>query len=301
MKAKWLIEKGLFTDTEDNLIDALKKHNIEYKTLSYVPFDDDLLGRCEKLFPKDDCIVFYGSLNFGTKLRKMSWIPGVYLDEKKYECTSYYPIFGDLLVHKNYLMMPYGDLLRRKDQLYNMFNDGHTLPINKLFIRPNSGLKSFTGTVLPYHDFEDGVKMCGFYGVEPDLLVIISDAKTLSKEWRFVVVNGEVISGSLYRDWSSPEKITPGTTTKDYVLMNSHSVKEVCTDEGAIEFAKKCAKMYDPESAWTLDVAQMGIGNYGVLEVGCFSGAGLYGNDLEKVVKAVTEAAEKEWKEYFEL
>lgn len=295
MKSKWLVEVDLFTDTEEDLIKAIKDSGREVKTLKYIPFDDDLPSRCLQLYGPEDCVVFYGSLNFCKKLRKLPWIPGVYLDDKKYECTSYYPAFGDLLVHKDYLMMPYGDLLRRKDELYDIFNKGHA---GHIFIRPNSGLKEFTGTVLPYHEFEDGIKICGFYDVEPELLVVVSDAKQLTKEWRFVIVNQEVISGSLYRDWSYPEKITPGTTTKDYILMKSHSVKELCTDDKAIEFAKKCAKMYNPEPVWTLDIAEMYPGTFGVLEAGCFSGAGMYGNNLKKIVELVSAVAENEWNEY---
>jgi hypothetical protein len=295
MKAKWLVEKGLFLDTEVNLIETLKRLQIDYKFIQYIPFDDDLIGRCQKIFPKDDCIIFYGSLNFGRKLKKLSWIPGVYLDETKYRCTSYYPIFGNLLIHKDYIMMPYGDLLRRKEFLFKTFgSNGH------IFIRPDSGYKEFTGNVLSYDGFEDGVKLAGFYDVEPNLLVLVSDVKSIINEWRFVVVNQEIISGSLYRKWDQPEKINIGTTTRDYVLLNSRSVKEICSDNTALQFAKECAKLYNPEVAWTMDVAQLEDGSYGLLEIGCFSCAGLYGNDLEKVVSSVTSAAESEWKEYFE-
>ncbi len=295
MKTKWLIEKNLFTDTEPYLIKVLKKKQIEYKLIEYIPFENDL-SYISKLFNDDDCVVFYGSLNLGIKIKRyVKWIPGVYLDETKYNCTSYYPIFGDLLVHKNYTMLPFGDLIRRKDYLYNLYNkSGHS---GHIFIRPNSGLKDFTGTVLSYNNYEEGIKLCGFYDINPDLLVIVSDVKALHKEWRFVVVNQEVISGSLYRDWSYPETIIPGTTTKDYILMGSHSINELCTNDKAYNFANKCAKLFNPEHVWTLDVTEMN-GEFGLLEVGSFSGAGLYGNDLNIIVDKVSKAAEEEWNEY---
>jgi hypothetical protein len=53
-----------------------------------------------------------------------------------------------------------------------------------------------------------------------------------------------------------PEKIKTVTTTRDYVLLNSRSVNEICTDDNALQFAKKCAKLYNPESVWVLDVAE---------------------------------------------
>ena len=293
MKPNWLIEKGLFLDTEENLMNELKSQNIDFKTLSYVPFDDNQIDRIKNLFPENACVIFYGSLNFGRKLKKLPWIPGVYLNEKGFECTSYYPIFGSELLHSDYSMMPFGDLIRKKDYLFNQFG-------KELFIRPNSGLKEFTGTVLMEHNFEDGIKVAGIYNVEPNLLVIVSEAKKLLKEWRFVIVKQKSVSGSLYRDWTiGPETLYPDTTTKDIILLNSKSVHELCTDDKAFEYAEKVSKLYDPDNCWTLDIALTDDNEYKVIEIGCFSCAGMYGNDLNKVVSAVNEAAIEEYKEYY--
>lgn len=304
MKVKWLVELDLFTDTEEDLIAAIRKSGREVKILKYIPFDDTLSERCEKMFDKHDCVVFYGSLNFGRKLKTTSFIPGVYLNEKAFECTSYYPAFGEMLLHENYIMMPYGDLLRRKDFLFSHFgihnqNNGKDLNDTYLFIRPNSGLKQFTGTVLGYDNYEDGIKVAGIYDADPTLLVIVSNAKHIKKEWRFVVVNGNVISGSLYRDWTiGPETLTPGTVTRDIILLNSKSAKEICTDEKALQFADRMAKMYNPDRCWTLDLALTADDTYKIIEIGCFSCAGMYGNNLDKIVEAVSQEAEKEWQEY---
>ena len=292
MRAKWLLELDLFTDTELGLIDAIKRSGREVKTMKYVPFDDKLVERISEDYEEEDCVVFYGSLNLGRKIMKQAdFIPGVYLKEKNYECTSYYPVFGDELLHNSYLMMPYGDLLRRKNELYDIFG-------TTLFIRPNSGFKEFTGTVLEYDNFEDGVELAGFYDVEPDLLVLVSDAKHIQKEWRFVVVNNEVVSGSLYRVWTiGQDKYSD--STRDYVLLNSKKVDEYCTDEKAFEYARKVAKMYNPDTAWTIDITLTGDGEYKVIEIGCFSCAGMYANDLDDIVEKVSEAAEQEWNIFF--
>jgi hypothetical protein len=298
---KWLIEADVFEDNTDKLIQTLKDKNYKYHILKYVPFDDDLADRCLKIYGPDECVIFYGSLNFGKKLRKLPWVPGVYLNEKAFECTSYYPILGPHIVHSNYVMLPYGDLIRRKDDLYTYFND------DKIFIRPNSGNKQFTGMVVEKYNFDDCVKLAGFYDVEPDLLVVVSNVCKLDQEWRFVIVDGKVISGSLYRDWSKPEKISPGSVTRDYVLMNSYKRIEECFtgefimhDKYAWNAAQNCADKYNPDHCWTIDVAKTMKGTYEILEVGCFSCAGMYGNNLEIIVDKVSEAALTEWKEYNE-
>ena len=65
--------------------------------------------------------------------------------------------------------------------------------------------------------------------------------------------------------------------------------------------AQEAANLYNPDRCWTIDVAKTEFGTYKVLEIGCFSCAGLYGNNLEKVVKAVSLAALDEWKELNEF
>jgi hypothetical protein len=294
MNVKWLVEADVFDDNQEGLLNALKNKGIEYQVLKYIPFDDDLPKRCLDIYGPEECVVFYGSLNFGHKLRKLPWVPGVYLNEKAFECTSYYPHLKELLLHHNdYIMMPYGDLVNHKTRIFKYFDS------DSVFIRPNSGLKQFTGMICHEDDFFECVKLAGFYDVEPELLVLISKVHPIEKEWRFVIADGEPVCGSLYRDWSSGEKLEPGFSTKDYVLMNSHSIRKECEDKNALMLAYEAAKRYDPDKCWTMDIAKTEYGTYEVLEIGCFSGAGLYANDLNKVVEAVSKTALDEWKEYF--
>ncbi len=298
MKAKWLIEADVFQDNTDKLIQVLKNKGYDHHVLKYIPFDDDLAKRCLDIYGRDECVVFYGSLNFGRKLKKNPWYPGVYLNDKMLECSMYYPYIGPLLLHyQDYMMMPYGDLAEHKSVIFRHFHS------DKVFIRPNSNMKEFTGMICHEDNFFECVKLAGFYDVDPNLLVLISSVEPLEKEWRFVIVNGEPIAGSLYRDWSSPEKIAPGTVTRDYVLMNSHSVWEGFEGQegsNALMLAYEAAKRYNPDRCWTIDIAKTEYGTYHVLEIGCFSCAGLYGMDLEKVVDKVSEEALKEWNENFE-
>lgn len=293
MKVKWILEPDVFKDNTDKLIEEIKKQGMEVNVIPYIPFDDELAERCLNIYGADECVVFYGSLNFGKKLRKIAWTPGVYLNEKAFECTSYYPYLKELLLHyQDYIMLPYGDLAEHKTRIFKYFNS------DKIFIRPNSGTKQFTGMVCTEDNFYDCVKLAGFYDVEPELLVLISGVAPLEREWRFVIVDGEPVAGSLYRDWSAPEKITSGTVTRDYVLMNSHSLWEEAKDNNALMLAYEAVKRYNPDRCWTIDIAKTEYGTYHVLEIGCFSCAGLYGCDLEKVVKEVSASALKEWNEY---
>ena len=305
-KVKWLVEADVFDDNQDALIAAIKAQGLDYHILKYVPFDDDLVNRCAKIYKPEDCVIFWGSLNFGHKLRKLPWVPGVYLNEKAFECTSYYPALHNELLHQKYVMMPYGDLMNNKNWIFSLFgNDPFAMGTN-LFIRPNSGVKEFTGFVCDYISFDDCVKLAAFYDVEPNLLCLISSAENISKEWRFVIVNGQPVSGSLYRDWSSPEKIDDGFTTKDYVLRNSHEKREYASVNENLKlwnYAEQIAKIYEPDKCWTIDICETAeykyAHEYKVLEIGCFSCAGMYANNMNDVVATVSKAAEEEWNEYY--
>lgn len=272
MKSTWLIEKDLFLDTEPQLIDILKQKGYPVKVVQYIPFEDDL-SRFNSL-PKNT--IFYGSLNLAIKLKnKFNWIPGVYGDIKKYSCSEYYSYFKPYLLNNDHLYITYADLYNIKDWLFDKYGDS-------FFVRPDSILKEFTGQVISKYNFEEAYKLLGFYNdvVKSNLPIYVSSVKDIQKEWRFIVANGEIITGSLYR-----------TKEKEETLYLS------CTDEKALDFAKQMTKIYNPDKVWVLDVC-LSESEYRVLEIGCFSFAGLYGNDLEIIVDKVSKIAEDQYDEY---
>jgi hypothetical protein len=108
----------------------------------------------------------------------------------------------------------------------------------------------------------------GFFDTNPNTISVISSCKTILKEWRFVVYKGEIVTGSLYHDFSKTDE----------------PLSLPCEDEGALEYAKEMAKLYSPEDMWILDICSVRGGEYKIMEIGCFSFAGLYGCDLGKVV-----------------
>ena len=291
MKAKWLLENEIFEDNTDKLKEILKNKGYAVNTVPYIPFEypGTLVDRCYETYNSEDCVFFYGSINFGRKLRN-AWTPGVYLNEKAYECTSYYPVIGDILLHyDDFIMLPYGVLKEKKEDIFNLIGN------SEIFVRPNSGTKEFTGFVTTEQRFDDDVKLAGFYDVEPELLCLISGSKNLKREYRFVIVNGNVISGSLYRDWTIGYD---DINSASYVMKWSKHVDGPVDNQDAWKIAQEAANQYNPDRAWTIDIAETDK-ECKVLEIGCFSCAGLYGNDLEVVVDEVSEAAEEEWNEIF--
>lgn len=269
MNPKWLLEKKCFEENYDKLTEEITKQGMIYKCAEYKPYkDSDYLD----LFSQDDCVIFYGSINFANKIRKeASWIPGVYFHRYNYECTSYYPVLGEHLLNKNYIMLPFGDLLRQKDYLYNKLGIN-----NALFLRPNSAIKPFTGMVIKREDYERELKYLGH--MFSNDLCVVSQPRNIFKEWRFVVVENRVITGSQY---ISDDEIEP----------------KLDFPEEALRLAEIIAKKYSPDLVWIVDICQTKFDFY-VLEVNSFSSSGLYACDLAKVVKEVSEVALREYNEY---
>jgi len=266
MKSTWLIEKDLFEDTEIDLIGTVKRLGYPIKVVKYIPMDDDL-SWLERMFKPEDCVIYYGSLNLGLKIKKFGWIPGCYGTIEKYSCTNYYPYFGINHINSEYQVMTYGELLLKKVELFSKNN--------VIFVRPNSILKEFTGMAVSEYNFDRAYALMGFYNdvVSSDLPIIVSTVKEIKKEWRFVVIGSTIISGSLYRSGDDDK-----------------TLHEPCTDHQALEFAKEMAKLYQPDNVWVLDICLSNLG-YKVMEIGCFSFAGLYGGDLDVIVEKVSNTA----------
>jgi hypothetical protein len=282
MKAKWLIESTIFEEQADNaLLKAINDQGMEYRIVHGAEETWGVKSYLD-LFDKDDCVVVRGSIEFcGMVRREAPWIPGVYMTMDHYDCTNYYPVFGDSLLNgEDYLMIPYGELRRKKDWLYDKVGIE-----NCIFIRPNRGNKIFAGKMVEKEHFDKDIDMLGFYEVEGRELCIVGRPYNVTTEFRFVVVDGKVVTGTQYKDVKGKLISEPCETPEHNWFMPQHHVDK-------FKFA--------PDRAWCIDMCMTKDGGYRVLEVGAFSCCGLYGCNTEPIVREVSRVALEEWKEYHE-
>jgi hypothetical protein len=136
----------------------------------------------------------------------------------------------------------------------------------------------FTGQIATRATFASDLEFIEFYDFPRDSLVVVSSPKELRKELRFVVANGEIVAGCLYKTGD----------TLDY--------QPEC-DREALEFAKSVVSSvnYEPDPVWVLDVCETADGTHHVLEIGGFSFADLYACNMSDVVRAVSRAAIAAW------
>lgn len=236
------------------------------------------IKRQKKLpFDNNDCVVMYGSFGMARYLLKNhAWVPGVWFDTDSLACHTYYSHFGEYLLQEHYAMMPLSEIRRQKHWIFDTFAlDGG------LFIRPDSQLKRFAGQVITEDGFDKFWSEAMVYG-NPETLAVVAKARNVINEWRFVIADRKVISGSGYIRGGEVE------INKDY-------------PKEAAEYAEKIANSVDwqPHPIYCMDICEIThpVTEYRLLEIGSVNTCGLYDCDLQSIIEKASEIAEREWLE----
>ena len=271
MQPKWLLEKEVFEESED-MIKEIHSQGMEAHCISSLdPFSGKLIDN-----QIESCIIVRGSLNLVRQLQREQpqWIPGGWCNLDNFKCSKYFTYYGEHLINKDYTMMPLQEVLRQKDLVLKTFGkDG------KIFVRPDSGFKYFTGKVLNADEINLEGFEYGFYYEDLSTMVVISSPKNIQAEWRFVVAEKEVISGCIYQSQNIGIKEAESYT------------------DAARNYAKKIVLQdWQPEIIYTIDICLSDKQLY-VLELNAFSTSGLYVCDLKPIVKKASELAIMEWNE----
>lgn len=123
------------------------------------------------------------------------------------------------------------------------------------FVRPLHDTKSFNGGIYNSNTLKfDGE-------------VVYAPLKHISREYRFFVIDNEIVTGSLY-------KVNGRLETSDII------------DNNALEFAKEMVKKF--KGSYVLDVANAN-NEYKIMEFNCLNAAGFYDINLYKLVLAVED------------
>lgn len=279
MKPKWLIEDFGADNKFDLLAEETKKRGFDTVFVRYIPFE---IGSYNKFEP-NDCVVVQSSLNLARQLmREKRWIPGPWLNSNAFECSTYYAYLGKHHINNKYTLLPRAEVPRFLPTLRRQFSEN-----GDLFIRPSSGQKTFTGKVFLEKHWDKNWEWVEEY-TEPESLIIISSPKVIDREWRFIVADGEIITGSLYK-----ERIGSLFTSKYREVDDANDIKDALALVKAKEVA---AEGYHPDPMFVIDICESNNKMY-LLEIGSFSCAGLYDCNITKVVDAASQIAVREWED----
>lgn len=241
-----------------------KELGINFYPITIVPFEHTIV-EFETVKDLQGYTVAYGSNVMELVSKKENWQPGIFKvahDEKSVEAifrTDY--INHDMIVCNtdNYL-----DAIRESGLYDTEF----------YFMKPND-YKYFPGTIvdkkmMPFVIESEGRR----YGTPDVYDLCISPVKYIKAEWRFFVVQGEIVDGSKYHAEEFRLDVQPGFKKE------------------AGEFASKMVSKYDSEGTFVIDIAEMQNGEYKVVEINVLNSSGFYKIDKKKLLKALKKMSD---------
>lgn len=255
---RFLIQSNLMGSDQLEQVRYAVRH-LPHQMLELKPFSDEL----DPVISKDDTdIIPYGSTLLTTLgYTYFNW-KGLFFELSDFSYKSY--------------------LQNRED----MLNDGLVVTIEKAisilkacpknqewFVRPSLDLKQFSGIVIEAEEcanwFVDAVECdsSGTYRMEPNTEVVIAEPKSIQAEWRWFVVGGKVISGSIYR-------------------LRGRLIKDRETDTEVIRDAQKLANKWLPHECCVMDTSLVG-GELKVTEFNCINSSGFYDHDVGLIFKEI--------------
>lgn len=232
----------------------------------------------DKDYKKEDGPIFvHGPTSITTRVyRNKNWIPSSFHNIEIYKCSNYYSYFNKYLTQKEYCFLNLSELIRRKDWVYKTFaKDDH------VFIRPDYGEKAFNGELVAIENFQNFIDFNDLNSLNKTSLCVVSKPETIKQEYRLIILDKKVVSGSLYKD------------NRNVILENLDNLPN---KNRIVEFAEKSLEEIDDSfpPIFVLDIAFDGE-DYSVLEFGCISCAGYYESNRHEIIKAINLASIKEY------
>lgn len=191
----WIVEPDVFSDKDGGLVYAARcaRHTV-------FRWADDWQQRAFASVP--DPVVFHGSLGTAAFIRtQLPWKPGAFCAVERFHCLSWYPQATPWLLHQQWVDTTVEQLVANPEAVRYLGSE--------VFIRPDSPLKPFSGRVLPLDKISLATLDHGFYYDDPALRILVAPVRNVAREWRYVVVNKEVVAGSAYSADRQPLPDTP--------------------------------------------------------------------------------------------
>jgi hypothetical protein len=109
----------------------------------------------------------------------------------------------------------------------------------------------------------------GTYKLEPETKVVLCEPKNIQAEFRWFVVDGKVVSGSMYR-------------------CRNQLIKQRMTEPEEFDEAQKMADKWLPAPCCVMDLALVDD-ELKVIEFNCINSSGFYDNDVVAIFKTLWE------------
>lgn len=213
------------------------------KDLDIMACDDDW-GRYAAVIP-------YGSSELLRKFMQTPLSAHIVQDENGLSAKTWMQKFGSRALNHGGLVMPAKDVL------------AHLQSQGQAHVRPTSEHKALVATVFNADTWAEHSREAQ---VREDLSVFVSKAKTIEREYRCWVIDGQVIEVSQY-------------------VVDQHLAIALVDDAAVIQAAQALADVYVPSHAAVMDMARTSEG-FKFLEFNRFHCSGWYAARVDRVMDA---------------
>jgi len=257
----WIVQDNLISESQyKQFIEALQNLGIKYKPIQIIPFSDFL----PEVKVDDSIVIPYGSTTFIRLAYEDGW-KGVFFDHTTFKSSVWIKERRDMLNQdaKILSIKDTCEFLRKED------------PEEMWFVRPDDDFKYFPGSVVSSREFIDWVdpkmdERCIIpFEIDVEKIISIAPAKNIQYEWRYFIVGGKIVDGSVYR-----------------IGGQLHQVHE--DDKEVNKRAQELADIWLPHENVVMDLALVND-ELKVTEFNCLNASGYYKNDIAKIIKAVDD------------
>jgi len=270
MKLCWFVDTDLIAENQPDLVNHIKSLGHTVIKLSAT------LDRPKFTPDPDSCYTFLGSFEELKYVQSTLGVPVMTYGVNKYIVRSGYISFipNSWFLNESSVMSTWGQLFDNSDRFFNMFN------ADMLFVRPDSGNKTFTGQTFSKNKIHQEMRFLDRYSqVEPTTIIWVGEAKKIEKEYRVWISAGKVVTYSEYSWDKSPieHSVAPSQTILDLA-------EQVASYEWQVDLI------------YTVDITEYD-GAAKIIELNSFSCDGLYDCDGKKLLETVCQDIIAEWQD----
>jgi len=254
---KFIIQDNLISKKNlDGILEGVR--GLPHVRVNLTPFSRDISP--DWVLEEKDWIP-YGSTLFITLADELNW-KGCYSDLAKFNYKASVENRND--------MLNTGQIIPLREAIEFLKSQD---PRSMWFVRPSEDRKQFSGQTVNAMEgwewFEDAMNCAssGSYQLPGDTDIVISSPKEIMAEWRWFIVGGKIISGSMYR-----------RRNQLYLL------KEL--DEDVIKEAQSMADVWLPHPCCVMDTAVTKNGVH-VIEFNSINGSGFYQHDIPAIMRSL--------------
>lgn len=210
-------------------------------------------------------VIVIGGYTMARISQKYNWKPGTFNNE-----NFNYQLWIEKYGKEN--------MLNAEATFCSILNSPEHYNTDSIFVRPLHDNKAFSGKVFSINEFISFKNKIlseelSYQTLNKDTEIVIAELKTIYTENRFYVVNGEIVTQSLYK--------------RGGVIYYDINVDPIAKD-----FANQMIKIWKPASSFVIDIADTDKG-LKIVEFNNLNNAGLYDADVYAIIGSIENAYRK--------